>query len=72
MQDSDEDQINMLDSVYPQRPGQIVQRIGDPNQAIYHDRVHSEVAGLQGIPFISQIPDAMERRLPLIEYCQTG
>ena len=42
MQDSDEDQINILDSVFPQDTEIIIQRIGDPNQAIYHDRVHSE------------------------------
>jgi len=41
MQDSDKDQINILDSVFLQSPEIIIQRVGDPNQAIYHDRVHS-------------------------------
>ena len=39
-QDTDEHQFRALDAVF--RPEQLViQRIGDPNQAIYHDRVHS-------------------------------
>ena len=42
MQDSDEDQINILDSVFPQDSEMIIQRIGDPNQAIFRDRVHCD------------------------------
>jgi len=42
MQDSDECQINILDSIFPLDPKMIIQRIGDPNQAIYHDQVQSE------------------------------
>ncbi len=43
MQDSNEEQVAMLDTIFPQHPDQISQRIGDPNQAIYHDLedVHS-------------------------------
>jgi DNA helicase II / ATP-dependent DNA helicase PcrA len=37
MQDSDESQIKILDSVFPPSTEIIIQRIGDPNQAIYHD-----------------------------------
>jgi DNA helicase II / ATP-dependent DNA helicase PcrA len=37
MQDSDESQVKILDSVFPQDSEIIIQRIGDPNQAIYHD-----------------------------------
>lgn len=40
-QDTDEHQFQVLDAVF--RTEQLViQRIGDPNQAIYHDSVHSE------------------------------
>ncbi|MCX5825544.1 MAG: UvrD-helicase domain-containing protein [Deltaproteobacteria bacterium] len=40
-QDTDEHQCRILDAIFI--PEQLViQRIGDPNQAIYHDRVHSE------------------------------
>ncbi|MFA6371407.1 MAG: UvrD-helicase domain-containing protein [Methanothrix sp.] len=40
-QDTDEHQFRVLDAVF--RTEQlIIQRIGDPNQAIYHDSVHSE------------------------------
>jgi len=37
MQDSDESQIKILDSVFRKDSEIIIQRIGDPNQAIYHD-----------------------------------
>lgn len=37
MQDSDESQIKILESVFRQDSEMIIQRIGDPNQAIYHD-----------------------------------
>ena len=37
MQDSDDDQVNTLDMIFPQNSKQVVQRIGDPNQAIYHE-----------------------------------
>lgn len=40
-QDTDDHQFRVLDAVF--RPEQLViQRIGDPNQAIYHDRVQSD------------------------------
>ena len=41
MQDSDEEQSQILDALFPQSGDTIVQRIGDPNQAIFHSRVHS-------------------------------
>jgi len=37
MQDSDADQITILDSVFHPDSEIIIQRIGDPNQAIYHN-----------------------------------
>jgi hypothetical protein len=37
MQDSDEDQIKIIDSIFHQDSEIIIQRIGDPNQAIYHN-----------------------------------
>lgn len=42
MQDSDKDQVGILNSVFPIHSEQIVQRIGDPNQAIYHGIVQSD------------------------------
>lgn len=42
MQDSDETQVEILEKTFPQDPEIIIQRIGDPNQAIYHSRVHSK------------------------------
>ena len=41
IQDTDQHQFRILDAVF-QLEQVVVQRIGDPNQAIYHDRVQSD------------------------------